>query len=183
MKKTDRRVKRTQKLLKDALAKLLMDNELHKISISKLTDLADVSRGAFYSHYQDIFDLYEQMENEFMRDLNSLIDKNPSDLYEVVYKQIVDYVYDNADICRIFICSARYRDKLSSMLEKRYCEIIKRETNSAEIKEDWKYIISYHCEGFIAALRLWLESNFTYPKEKLLKMYVDIDNATDFLYV
>lgn len=182
MKKTDRRVKRTKKLLKDALARLLLENDLHKISVSRLTEVADVSRGAFYTHYQDIFDLYEQMENDLMSDLDKIIITDPSDRYDMIYERIVDYVYENADVCRIFMGSGRYREKLSKVIESHYSEIVKYEMKSDELKEEWKYLIHYQNEGFIAALHMWLDNDFSYPKEKLLKLYLDIDRVTDSLY-
>ena len=58
-KKTDRRTLKTRKALCEALAELLMEKELHKITVQEIADKADVNRVTFYKHYMDVYDLYE----------------------------------------------------------------------------------------------------------------------------
>ena len=99
MNNSDRRVKRTKRLLKESLSKLLQTKELHNISVKEMTDLADVSRGAFYTHYQDIYDLYDQMESDLFKEINNIIIKEPTHKYNEVYKTLINYIYDNANIC------------------------------------------------------------------------------------
>ena len=144
--------------------------------------MADISRGAFYTHYQDIYDLYEQMENELIEDINHIIVKDPSDRYEIVYEKVIDYVHDNADICRIFMSTGGYKDKFTSYLEERFNEIVQYEMKADTLKEDWKYLIRYQNDGFVAVLRLWLDNDFSLPKEDLLKMIINIDDVMDPLF-
>ncbi|MEM6526795.1 MAG: TetR/AcrR family transcriptional regulator, partial [Chloroflexota bacterium] len=69
-KKEDRRVRRTRKLLQDALIRLLRRKRLAKIQIKEIVEEADVARTTFYQH----FETKEQL-------LFSLID----DLFEKIY--------------------------------------------------------------------------------------------------
>lgn len=62
----DRRIKRTKMLLQNALVDLMLEKAVGKISVKELTQKADVSRSTFYLHYLDIYDMLEQMENEFV---------------------------------------------------------------------------------------------------------------------
>ena len=62
----DRRIKRTKMLLQNALADLMLEKAVGKISVKELTQKADVNRSTFYLHYLDIYDMLEQMENEFV---------------------------------------------------------------------------------------------------------------------
>lgn len=179
---TDRRVRRTKKLLKNSLAELLLEKELHTISVRELTDHADISRGTFYTHYQDIFDLYDQMENDFLKDLGEIVVEDPADEYFRLYEKVIDYVYDNANVCRTFMGTSRYKEKMSSFMEERYSAIVRYEMKTDAIKEEWKYLIRYHNEGFVAALALWMESGFSLPKETLLHMLTAIDDACDPLF-
>ena len=66
--KQDRRVKKTKKILKQALARLLLEKDLKDITVKELTTIADVNRGTFYLHYKDVYDLYEQLENETLNE-------------------------------------------------------------------------------------------------------------------
>ena len=62
----DRRIKRTIMLLQNALVDLMLEKAVGKISVKELTQKADVNRSTFYLHYLDIYDMLEQMENEFV---------------------------------------------------------------------------------------------------------------------
>ena len=69
----DRRVRRTRKQLQTALAALLREKDLKDITVRELTELADVNRGTFYSHYKDLYDMQEQMEGELFRQLSAVL--------------------------------------------------------------------------------------------------------------
>ena len=72
-KKIDKRAQKTRKALQSALAELLNEKVLRKITVQEVADLAEVNRVTFYKHYKDIYDLYEQMEKEVLSDLGMLI--------------------------------------------------------------------------------------------------------------
>ncbi|MBE6751659.1 MAG: TetR/AcrR family transcriptional regulator [Ruminococcaceae bacterium] len=60
----DRRVKRTKKLLRDSLFSLLQEKSINEITVTELTDVADINRATFYFYYTDIFDMLDQIQNE-----------------------------------------------------------------------------------------------------------------------
>ena len=72
-KKEDRRVRRTKKLLTQALTQLLQQKQVNEITVKELTDLADMNRGTFYLYYKDIFDMIEKIEDELFENLNGII--------------------------------------------------------------------------------------------------------------
>lgn len=55
--KTDRRVQRTQQLMRDALVELMLEKSYEKITIQEIIDRANIGRATFYNHYQDKDDL------------------------------------------------------------------------------------------------------------------------------
>ncbi|WP_461214306.1 TetR/AcrR family transcriptional regulator [Lacticaseibacillus sp. GG6-2] len=57
----DRRVRKTRKALEDAFIALEHQKPAAQITVAELTALADVGRGTFYLHYQDVADLQEQL--------------------------------------------------------------------------------------------------------------------------
>ena len=60
---TDRRKRKTKALLRQTLTQLLMHKDLKDITISELTEMADVNRGTFYLHYRDIYDLFDPKDS------------------------------------------------------------------------------------------------------------------------
>src|SRR5260370_2188555 len=67
------RVRRTQKLLREALIELIEEGGFEALTIGEITERAMVSRAAFYRNYQDKYDLVEQIFEEAMSALLSAI--------------------------------------------------------------------------------------------------------------
>ena len=62
IKKEDRRVRRTKKLLTQALTELMQQKQIKDITVTELTEKADMNRGTFYLYYRDVFDMIEKIE-------------------------------------------------------------------------------------------------------------------------
>lgn len=103
----DRRVRKTRKLLKECLIRLLKEKRVQDITVRELTDMADLNRGTFYLHYKDVFDLLEKTEAELMDEFNSLVmSYDAKDLKQhpaLVFDDIFALVYDNADLVEILM--------------------------------------------------------------------------------
>lgn len=74
-KRADRRSARTKKELKDNLIALLSAGRtIESISVKELADTSDISRGTFYLHYSDIYDLLDDIENDFFNEFRAIFD-------------------------------------------------------------------------------------------------------------
>ena len=74
-KKADRRSARTKKELKDSLIAFLYAGRIiESISVRELADASDISRGTFYLHYSDIYDLLDDIENDFFCEFRAIFD-------------------------------------------------------------------------------------------------------------
>lgn len=71
----DLRVERTKRNIKEAFLKLRAEKPLEKITVKELAELAYINKATFYSHYKDIYDLSEQLEDEV---INSITENFPS---------------------------------------------------------------------------------------------------------
>ncbi len=60
----DLRIQRTRKNIINAFIELRASKPLEKITVKELSDLAFINKATFYTHYKDIYDLAEQLENE-----------------------------------------------------------------------------------------------------------------------
>ena len=73
---SDLRVRRTQKLLREALITLIEERGFDAITVGEIAERAMVSRAAFYRHYQDKYDLvesiFEDMATEVMHEIDPL---------------------------------------------------------------------------------------------------------------
>lgn len=66
-------VKKTKKTFEDSLAELARELPLNKITVKMLCEKSQLSRNAFYFHYRDIYDLVEEIENEFFEEVRGYL--------------------------------------------------------------------------------------------------------------
>lgn len=172
LKKNDRRVHKTRKAIQDGFSELMISKELKNITVKELAAKVDINRGTFYKHYYDLYDLYEKMEDAVFNELSAIIVSNPFQVYEVMFRDIVDYVGKSPLISQMFLAKnggSCFLSRLSKFLEAKCLEIWLYDTKRKQIPEEWKFIAPYYVQGSIAIVRRWAESNFVYPKEEIFK--------------
>ena len=69
----DKRIRRTKKLLRQALTRLMQQKDFQSITVTDVVREADINRGTFYAHYRDVYDLREKIEAEMIEDLREQI--------------------------------------------------------------------------------------------------------------
>ncbi len=69
VKSVDPRVKRTRKLLQQALMDLLQEQNFASISILDITERATVNRATFYAHFPDKYELLDSMLRELFQQM------------------------------------------------------------------------------------------------------------------
>lgn len=177
----DRRIRKTKKALREALAELMMEKELRSITIRELSDTADVHRATFYAHYKDIYDLYEQLGDTLIDEIGAIIG-DPSRTYEDLFKALIDYVIDNAKTCRIFLKDRTFYERISGFLEEKYFDIWQYETGQSEVTEEWRFLTRYHMQGCLALISRWVEDGYTYPKDKFTDIILKVDTHFDEIF-
>ncbi len=89
------RVRRTQKLLREALIELIEERGFEALTVGDLTERAMVSRAAFYRNYQDKYALVEQIFEEAMSALFSAVGElgteHPAGVWVTFFEHIATY--------------------------------------------------------------------------------------------
>ena len=90
----DPRVLRTQQMLKEALLQLLLEgNQLHQLSVQKVTRHAKLNRTTFYLHYKDLEDLQLQMTDEILKQLTVKINALMNEKKASRQEQVIDLLH------------------------------------------------------------------------------------------
>jgi AcrR family transcriptional regulator len=63
----DPRVKRTRKLLQDALLELLAEKNFDAITVQDIAERSTINRATFYAHFVDKYDLFASYSREWFR--------------------------------------------------------------------------------------------------------------------
>lgn len=92
--------RKTQKLIKETFAELVAEKKsLSCITVTELVKRADITRSSFYTHYDSIYDVAQDIQNETLEMLNSTLKQIQSipDVYNYL-DQIFDYIKENENI-------------------------------------------------------------------------------------
>ena len=164
-KKEDRRVRRTKKLLTQALTELLQEKQINEITVKELTDLADMNRGTFYLHYKDIFDMLEKIEDSLFAALNAILAiHSDDDMMSQTKPMLLDlfsFVEENQEMCRVLLSPNGDMNFLH-----RLNEVIRDKSRSAwegmhiqHRDEEFDYHYSFVIFGCAGLIRAWVNRN------------------------
>lgn len=179
---------KTEKLIKKTFAELLMEKkELDKITIKELTRRADINRGTFYLHYDSIYDVASDFEEEILNTLN--LDDIKMDTINDVYNyfdKVTSYLKENENIYKMLLSSNEpiiFLRKLSKIIKEKvynnYVSIVKDLD-----KKESKFVISFFIDGIISqVLRYYtndalytLDDINSYMKKYFKKIIIDFIN-------
>ena len=160
LKKEDRRVRRTKKLLTQALTELLQKKQVNEITVKELTDLADMNRGTFYMYYRDIFDMLEKIEDELFQNLDVIAltheHGDPTQQVKPILLDLFRFIEENQEMCRVLLSpngDMNFLHRLYEAIRERSLEIWKDQMGSLGEKEfDYRYsFVIFGCAGMIRA--------------------------------
>lgn len=102
-----RNAERTKKWIRKAFIELLAEKKtIDKITVSELAARADITKTTFYYHYDDIYAVAEEFENELISMLNDTLDEigkeNPIDYSEYIRKTL-DFIKSNEENYRLAV--------------------------------------------------------------------------------
>lgn len=129
MRKEYRCVTRTQKKIRTAFVELVGEKRnMETITVGELADRADIAKSTFYNHYDDIYAVAEEFENELIAQLSMVLDEielRGSTEYESYINRIIEFLKANEEIYRKAILSPDIRffiEKLKAIISKKVFE-------------------------------------------------------------
>ena len=119
--------RKTNRLIKNVFAEMLSEyKEISRISVSELCARAEISRGTFYSHYDDIYGVAEDYENElidhFFDNAKLLTPTNVEQFIDIFFQYIRENDQNYKLLCRSneFIFTAK---KLTTIATNKFLEL------------------------------------------------------------
>ena len=94
--KSDLRVTKTRRLIKSAFLELVQAKPVQKITVTELAKQAEISKGTFYLHYLDIYDLYNQMVKETAAKIANSFDPYP-DLFSAPESFVRTFLFSQVE--------------------------------------------------------------------------------------
>ncbi len=175
--KVDPRVKRTRRLLRDALVSLILEKDFASISIKEITERAEVAYITFFRHFESLdqllMEILEDGLGELQDHIETLAKQSETSALETEGRLIFEYIEQKADLFRILFKSqsvTRVRKKVVQNIAaifQKSCLPLARSGNQTTTA-----ILSNHiATSLLALIEWWLDNNMKPTPAQMGKVY------------
>lgn len=179
LKKEDRRIRKTQKSIRDALSNLMAEKEISQITIKELSEKANINRKTFYMHYTCIDDLIDKIGNEFADEFLLILGKY--DFFDSHFDALalfngLNYVIsEDFDFYQRLLCSNSNNFLLTKIKKILKDTLLEKYQNKFKLSKD---VLSLYAEyaacGVISMYIEWFNMNSQLSLEDLAKEAANI---------
>lgn len=179
--------RKTKQLIQTSFIQILENKPFESITIGDITKTAKINRGTFYLHYQDKFDLLDQIEQQLFADIGSHIEELQSrylstDTFEEEQEHLAAALFSSIErhspILKIFLSAhgragfhIRFRDAFS---EKVRVNIEKHESFSAALNVPIEYFLSFITSAFLGLIEQWIQNGLDKTPQEMTALYIEI---------
>lgn len=183
MEKTDLRVIKTKKALQNAFIETLSNKPFTKITVDEICKKANVNRMTFYNHYQDKYDLLNDIINSVKEHLIDSFKTNTNG--EINHENVIKYLMikceRTVEICLkyknfIYMLAAESDNSLAqyivyNSLEQGITNILEQMTVAYKLENAPISLLASFLTGGISSITLnWIQHQESYNKEELVKL-------------
>jgi AcrR family transcriptional regulator len=175
--KTDPRVRRTRRILREALVSLILEKDYASISIKEITDRAEVAYITFFRHFESLdqllMEILEDGLAELMGYIETLAKQSETSALETEGRLIFEYIQQKADLFRILFKSqsvTRVRKKVIQNIAaifQKSCIPLARSGNQVTIAITSNHIAT----SLLALIEWWLDNNMKPAPTQMGRVY------------
>ena len=173
----NRKTRITKRTIREALIELLQTYPLSDISVTALCDHADVNRSTFYSHYENLYGVLDEIEENFLQHVSYIRGNATKEENLRQFDSYMEYIAQHRDEFLALLSNGRIVEKVTVQS----LSIYKEENPDAdsETLSRHTFFIRYACAGTYQLLRQWLEHPQVYSPQTMssiiFTLSVDID--------
>ena len=173
-----KRQTQTKESLKTALIQLLQTKDFEAITVSDISRTAGVNRGTFYLHYVDKFDMMNQLEEEILHHILTILNHHSITQKQEAYPavvQIFEYLKEEFEfIYAITTCRFTYTNQL---VRKFLIELMEKiDSIKQNLKQELPIPEDYAREVFIysnsAIIFHWILKGGVESPEEITKIFL-----------
>lgn len=177
---TDRRARRTREALSNALLRLLREKPLGSITVTEVANEADINRATFYTHYQDVDDLFKSLQDELCDACRDIIGAHAEEAvhrdHAGLVRAIFEYFNSNVEAFDLLFANANDEAFFNTIIQIVYDGIIgdmapyeavikqlKKEGYASKrhqqiCRDLCDYQFYYAAGGMVSILRMWIKN-------------------------
>lgn len=181
--RTDPRVLRTRRLLRDAFVELLHEMDIEKISVNRIAERATINRVTFYLHYRDIPDMLDKMAEDMIEDINWIINNTPADQNSTedidwsMMVNLLEHIAEHAKFYKVVLASKRtpiFTNRLLKMLTESITARLERMGSDSFVLTEGiptDIAIWFVSSALIGTIVSWLRNDMPYTPLFLAKQF------------
>jgi AcrR family transcriptional regulator len=152
----DRRIKKTEKAIQIAFAKLLSDNSMGTLTVKKLCEIADINKSTFYLHYKDINDCADHLRDTIVEEFTNIIAPNNGsssyliENFSAIMENISELFSKNKDLYIPFFKSPSIASCSSKIKQLVITKALERADYKVQANEIYRCSISFLISGIIS---------------------------------
>lgn len=177
LRKVDPRVRRTRRMLRDALVSLILEKDFASISIKDVTERAEVAYITFFRHFESLDQLLMEVLEEGLAELlghiETLAKQSETSALETEGRLIFEYIAQKSDLFRILFKSqsvTRVRKKvvrnIAAVFQKS-CLPLASSGNPVATAMMSNHIAT----SLLSLIEWWLDNKMTPPPAQMGKVY------------
>jgi AcrR family transcriptional regulator len=170
----DLRVRRTRRLLAQALFEMATEKPIEAITVRDLTDRAQVGYATFFRHYASLEELLRSVVDDLLAELQDLLPPlaggDPVQAGTVVFR----HAREHADVYRLLLGTDRSLGLVSKALEVGLHSVQEAYEARPGSRVPLEVAANHFIRSFISLLEWWLENGMPYDPERMGEIYRDL---------
>lgn len=186
--KMDRRQVRTKQLMRKALMELIEEKGMEGITVTDISNSANINRGTFYLHYRDVSDMLDQIKDEVFEDLRKLMVQ--VDFIELMSYAAKNETYPkairifeafsrNADFLKV-ICGPKgdpsYPLRFKELMKSHFFNKLAVNLPKERIPVPYEYLMDYISSAHLGVVLHWVETGMKESPEEIATIMTHLIN-------
>ena len=170
--KGNQRFVQTRQKIKGVFLELLREKKIGEITVSEICRRADIHRTTFYGHFDDVYDLMQNMVEEMYVQLMDFFIVDDKVWLPEGFLQLFQFIREHRDFFRsyleIYIQQRLSFQVIPTKMEEQLVHLLKEMDFSS--KEELYYHQTFFCEGLKAVLKLWISRDCAEEPEEMCRI-------------
>ena len=170
----DKRVMKTKRAIHSAMTRLLSVKPIEEITVTELSDAAEINRKTFYNYYNSVYMVAEEMEDEIVERFEDTLRKIDFETLlqdpQTTFNTLARIIASDLDFYETILTNRNqvyFLQKIITSLKERIMALyFDRNSKDFELQE---YMLEYIISGLVSVYQKWFKSGRKTDMEELSK--------------
>ena len=170
----DKRVMKTKRASHSAMTRLLSVKPIEEITVTELSNAAEINRKTFYSYYNSVYMVAEEMEDEIVERFEDTLRKIDFETLlqdpQTTFNTLARIIASDLDFYETILTNRNqvyFLQKIITSLKERIMALyFDRNSKDFELQE---YMLEYIISGLVSVYQKWFKSGRKTDMEELSK--------------